>query len=168
MNKLTINSVKIPKLKPSYQAYADSILRCQTQRQSALNAGFAIKTADTQANRMSKNAKVIAYIEYHRALLAEKNSVTLEDVIPTLRQIRDDNKTKRPQVSVQACAELSKIGRLYTDQVGADSRPAFVGISINMVEGTVKMVSDGGNSGGTQIDSSKDKTETINVTGAIK
>ncbi len=159
MNKLAINSVKTPKLKPSYQAYADSILRCETQRQSALNAGFTTKTADTQANRMSKNVKVLAYIEYHRALLAEKNSVTLEDVVPTLRQIRDDNKTKRPQVAVQACAELAKIGRLYTDEAFADSRPAFVGISINMGEGTVKMVSTGAN---------KDKTETIDVTSAVK
>ncbi len=168
MNKLAINPAKTPKLKPSYQVYADSILRCETQRQSALDAGYPIKSADTQANRMSKNAKVIAYIEYHRALLAEKNNVTLEDVVPTLRQIRDDNKTKRPQVSVNACAELAKIGRLYTDQALADSRPTFVGISINMGEGTVKMVSTGGNSGGTSIDSDKQKVESIDVTGAIR
>lgn len=168
MNKLSNIPAKPPKLKPRYQAYADSILRCQTQRQAALDAGFPTKRADVQAHRMSRNENIISYIGYHRSLLAEKNNVTLEDVVPTLRQIRDDNKTKRPQVAVQACAELAKIGRLYTDQVGADSRPAFIGISINMGEGTVKMVSNGGNSGGTSKDKALEDAESIDVTSAIK
>lgn len=113
MNELTKNPPKAPTLKPSYQAYADSILNRETQRQSALNAGFGIKTADTQANRMSKNEKVVAYIAYHRRLQTIKNDITREDVVPVLRKIIADNKDKRPQLAVSACAELSKIGKLY-------------------------------------------------------
>lgn len=117
MNEIAKNHTKAPQLKPKYQLYADSILQLKTQRQSALDAGIPKKRADTQANRMSKNDKVIAYIRYHRDLQATRNEVSLEDVVPTLRKIRDDNVKTRPHVSVSACAELSKIGRLYEPTV---------------------------------------------------
>lgn len=113
MNELTKNYPKVPKLKPSYEKYAESILNGKTQRQAGLDAGFPLKRADTQANRMGKNDKVKAYLAYHRQIQALKNNVTREDVVPFLRKIRDDNLKKRPQVSVNACAELAKIGRMY-------------------------------------------------------
>lgn len=130
---------KLPKLNTRYEAFANSILRCNTQHQAAVDAGFGHKTADLQGHRLIRNERVMAYLAYHRALLAVKNKVTLEDVVPTLRQIRDENKVKSPSIAVQACTELAKIGRLYTDQVLADSKPSFIGISINTGDGLVKV-----------------------------
>ncbi len=113
MNELSKKPTQIPKLKPRYQVYADGILLCLTQRKAAEGAGYKTKSADKQADRMSKNKDIIAYIAYHRRLQTLKNDVTREDVVPILRKIRDDNLEMRPQVSVAACSELAKIGKLY-------------------------------------------------------
>lgn len=64
-----------------------------------------------------KNDDIRAHIAYHQALMADALQIELKDVVPTLRRIRDDNEYKRPNVSVQACGELAKIGRLYESTV---------------------------------------------------
>lgn len=141
MNEIAQNPAKAPKLKPKYQKYADAILKNSTSRQAGVDAGYSLKRADAQAWRMSKNEQVIAYIAHHRAEQAERNNVTTEDYVPALRRIRDHNEILRPQVALNACAELAKIDKA-NDTEGAQD--LWTGIEIDYGDGTLRVVTGTG------------------------
>lgn len=56
-------------------------------RQAAIKAGYSVKTADSQANRLLKNAKVLKRIAELRAEEAERNKVSIDDVIQELKAL---------------------------------------------------------------------------------
>ena len=172
MNELTSIPIKPPQLPPQRKRFADAFLAGENQTQAALVAGYSSKGARNQGVRLITNARIEAYIAFHQSELAKRNEIKLDEIVLGIREVIDKCKVSRPYQSAQllkAYELLAKMGGFMRDQgIDPDSRPAFVGISINMGEGTVKMVSTRGNYGGTSIDSSKKKAETIDVTDAIK
>lgn len=172
MNKLTNIPVKPPQLPPQRKRFADAFLAGKNQTQASIEAGYSTKTATVKASSLLTIVDIKEYIAFHQSELAKRNEIKLDEIVLGIREVIDKCKVSKPYQSAQllkAYELLAKMGGFMKDQgIDPDSRPAFVGISINMGEGTVKVVSAGGNPGGTLIDSSKNKTESIGVTSAIK
>lgn len=172
MNKLTNSPAKPPQLPPQRKRFADAFLAGKNQTEASIEAGYSPNGARNQGVRLITNEGIEAYISYHQSELARRNEIKLDEIVLGIRGVIDKCKASKPYQSAQllkAYELLAKMGGFMREQgIDPDNRPAFVGISINMGEGTVKMVSTGGNYRGTSIDSSKHKAETIDVTNAIK
>lgn len=50
-------------LRPKQRKFAEALIAGQTQKQSAIAAGYSEKTAESQGSRLSRNAKVKAAVE---------------------------------------------------------------------------------------------------------
>lgn len=162
---------KIETLPPKYQIFADGMIEHGNGRKAAIDAGYARKSASVAASRLKKNAKIKAYLEEINAISSEKSCVTQEYVLVTLKEMVErcmqkakvlDKKGQQIWIetpsgeivpaytfnSAGAAKGLELLGKHLgtfdkdTDRDG--ERPAFVGISINMGEGTVKMVAASG------------------------
>ncbi|MCK4784648.1 MAG: terminase small subunit [Desulfobacteraceae bacterium] len=120
MNVLAKSNKKLPRLSPRHHKFVEAYLTGQSIRQSAITAGYSKRSASNVSYRLLDNDGIAAHILHHQQLANEELQIKLKDVVPFLRKIRDDNKDKRPQVSVSACAELAKIGRLYDPAVVAN------------------------------------------------
>lgn len=172
MNELTNIPVKLPQLSPQRKRFADAFLAGMNQTEASIEAGYSTKTATVKASSLLTIVDIKAYISYHQSETAKRNEIKLDEIVLGIREVISKCKVSKPYQSAQllkAYELLAKMGGFMRDQgIDPDSRPAFVGISINMGEGTVKMVSTGGNSGGNSINNNKDKSESIDVTSAIK
>lgn len=153
MNELSKKPTQPPKIRPKYQAYADSILKGNTQRQAGLDAGCSSIRADSQSYRMGQNDQVQAYIAYHRAILAERNKITIDEIVANTREIiercmqhapvldRKGNQvyvetadgvltpayTFQPASAIKGNELLARLGGLLND-VSPDTGHTFIGI----------------------------------------
>jgi len=167
---MTENLINLKPLPKKYQLFADGMIEHGNGRKAAIDAGYAEKSASVAASRLKKNAKISAYLTEINAISSEKSCVTQEYVLETLKEMvercmqkaRVLNK-KGEQIWIEtpsgdivpaytfnsagAAKGLELLGKhLGTFEKGSDpdgNRPAFVGISINMGDGTVKMVAAG-------------------------
>lgn len=113
MNELTENPPKLPSITPKHLKFVEAYLKGESATQAAIIAGYSKRSANNHGYTLVRNSGIAAHIAYHQKSVTDNLRVTLEDVVPVLREIIADNKDKRPQVVVSACAELAKIGRLY-------------------------------------------------------
>lgn len=145
MNKLTTIPKKLPQLSPRRKRFADAYLAGKNQTEASIEAGYSIKTATVKASSLLTIVDIREYIAFHQSELAKRNQIKLDEIVLGIREVIDKCKVSKPYQSAQllkAYELLAKMGGFMKDQgIDADSRPAFVGISINMGEGTVKMVS---------------------------
>lgn len=137
MNDLTLNPSKTPdkppKLKPKHRKFADSVLAGENLTQSARMAGYKSKYLNNQAYDLSVLPCIKQYLDFHYAQLAKEYEITTRDTVPYLRHARDVSmKTDDMNNMIKATTELAKIGGQYNESQSINTRPAFVGISINM------------------------------------
>lgn len=140
MNNLT---VKPPKLPPQRKRFADAYLSGSNQTQSAVKAGYAIRSAYNQGDRLMNYDDIKEYIAFHQSLIAERNRITQDEIVSGVREVITRLKATKPYQSVpllKGYELLAKMGGYLRDQgIDPEQRPAFVGISIHMGDGTVEM-----------------------------
>ncbi len=140
MNNLT---VKPPKLSPQRKRFADAYLSGSNQTQSAVTAGYAIRSAYNQGDRLMNYDDIKQYIAFHQSLIAERNRITQDEIVSGVRDVIARLKVAKPFQSVallKGYELLAKMGGYLRDQgIDPEQRPAFVGISIHMGDGSVKL-----------------------------
>lgn len=168
---MKVKLAKPKNLPRKYQLFADGMIEHGDGRKAAIDAGYARKSASVAASRLKKNAKIKAYFEHIRAISSEKACVTQEYVLETLKEMVErcmqkakvlDKKGQQIWIetaqgdivpaytfnSAGAAKGLELLGKhlgtFEKDNDREGERPAFVGISINMGDGTVKMVAKAG------------------------
>ena len=143
MNKLVDKIANPPKLSPQRQRFADAFLTGQNKTQSALTAGYALRSAYNQGDRLMKHDEVKAYIAFYQLQIAERNKITQDEIVEGIREVIINLKVIRPYQSVpllKGYELLAKMGGYLRDQgIDPEQRPSFVGINITMGNGTVKM-----------------------------
>ncbi len=176
--------VDIGSFSPKEKLFIQGMVEHGNATQSARDAGYSQKYAKQGGYKIAKRPRIKAYLAQIRAISTERSGVTQEYVINNLKEMVErcmqrakvlDKKGDQVYIetadgklvpaytfnSAGAAKGLELLGKhlgtFDKDAAKEDERPAFVGISINMGEGTVKMVSAGGNSGGTLIESSETK-----------
>lgn len=153
--------------------FADGIIEHGHITRAAKDAGYAERSAHVQGSRLKNHPKIKAYLAQVSQISQEKSGVNSEYVISTLKEMVErcmqkakvlDKKGEQVFIetpsgdivpaytfnSAGAAKGLELIGKhlgtFDKDKAKEDERPAFVGISINMGEGTVKMVTASGGS----------------------
>lgn len=164
---------KLERLPKRYQLFADGIIEHGHITKAARDAGYAERSAHVQGSRLMKHVKIKAYLAQVSAISSANTGVSNEYVISTLKEMVErcmqkakvlDKKGDQVYIetasgdvvpaytfnSAGAAKGLELIGKhlgtFDKDKAKEDERPAFVGISINMGEGTVKMVTASGGS----------------------
>jgi phage terminase small subunit len=74
-------------LSPKQVRFIEEYLVDLNGKQAAIRAGYSAKTAETQASRLLRNAKVRAEFERRQAKLAEKLEITQERIIGELAKL---------------------------------------------------------------------------------
>ena len=117
MNELIKKPEKLPKLRPRQVEFCRGYVLTGNATKAYIDAGYSTNGAQPSSSALLLNPMVKEYLAHLEQLANEELQITLKDVVPTLRRIKDKNEDERPHVSVSACAELSKIGRLYEPTV---------------------------------------------------
>lgn len=143
MNKLVDKTANPPKLSPQRQRFADAFLTGSNQTQAAVTAGYALKSAYNQGDRLMKYDEVKVYIAFHQQQIAERNRITQDEIVSGVREVINMLKGIRPYQSVpllKGYELLAKMGGYLRDQgIDPEQRPAFIGINITMGNGKVTM-----------------------------
>jgi phage terminase small subunit len=105
-------------LNPRQLAFANRILDGDcTQEQAAIDAGYAKKTARSQASALMTNPNIVAYIAEQRSKLQESAIASREDVLKAMSEIlhgKHSAEGKRDAAGRTAAArEISKISGYY-------------------------------------------------------
>ena len=164
--KMDDKLAKVKSLPPKYKIFADGLIEHGNGRKAAIDAGYAEKSASVAASRVKKNGKIEAYLAQVNAISSERAGVTQEYVISNLKEMVErcmqkakvlDKKGEQiwietPQGDIVPAYTFNSagaakglellgkhLGTFDKDKVGDGERPAFVGISINMGEGTVTL-----------------------------
>ena len=154
-------------LSAKHQLFADGIIEHGHITRAAKDAGYSVHSAHVTGSRLMNHPKIKAYFAQINAISTAKSGITHEYVLDTLKEMveRCMQKAKvldKKGVQIYIEAADGKLVPAYTfnsagaakglellgkhlgtfdkDSAKEDERPAFVGISINMGEGTVKMV----------------------------
>jgi len=69
---------------PKQQRFADEYLIDLNATQAAIRAGYSVKTAEQQGNRLLGNAKVAAYIALAQANRSERTEITQDYVLSSI------------------------------------------------------------------------------------
>jgi len=171
VSEMTDKLAKIKPLPPKYKLFADGLIEHGNGRKAAIDAGYAEKSASVAASRLKINVKIKAYLAEVNTISTQKVGVTQEYVISNLKEMVErcmqkakvlDKKGDQIYIetpngdivpaytfnSAGAAKGLELLGKhlgtFDKDKLNDDERPAFVGISINMGEGTVQMVTKTG------------------------
>lgn len=72
---------------PKQQRFVDEFLRDLNGTQAAIRAGYSARTAESQAWRLLRNARVAAAIQRRREQLAKQAEVSQERIIEELRRV---------------------------------------------------------------------------------
>lgn len=80
-------SAKPAGLNPKQARFRDEYLKDLNGKQAAIRSGYSPKTAESQASRLLRNAKVAAAIAAGQAKTAEKLAITKEMIVDELRKI---------------------------------------------------------------------------------
>lgn len=153
-------------LSTKYQLFADGIVEHGNITRAAKDAGYSERSAHVQGSRLMKNVKIKAYLAQVRDISSANSGITHEYVISTLKEMVErcmqhakvlDKKGQQvyietgegklvPAYTFNAAGAAKglellgkNLGTFDKDAAKEDERPAFVGISINMGNGTVKM-----------------------------
>jgi len=154
-------------LSTKYQLFVDGIVEHGNITRAAKDAGYSERSAHVQGSRLMKHVKIRAYLAQINEISSAKAGVTQQYVITNLKEMVDrcmqharvlDKKGNQVYIetpsgdivpaytfnSAGAAKGLELLGKhlgtFDKDAAKEDERPAFVGISINMGEGTVKMI----------------------------
>ena len=154
-------------LSPEHLTFAQGILVHGNQTKAARDAGFSDKSARNAGYRLMKKADIRLFLDQAQAITTGKALVSHEYVLSNLREMVErcmqhakvlDKKGAQVYIetadgklvpaytfnSAGAAKGLELLGKhlgtFEKDAAKEDERPAFVGISINMGEGTVKMI----------------------------
>ncbi len=158
---------KLEPLSVKYQLFADGVIEHGNITKAAKDAGYSERSAHVQGSRLMRHVKIKAYLAQISAISSAKSGITQEYVLHTLKEMVERCMQKAKvldkkgdQVYIETAAgdivpaytfnsagaakglELlgKHLGTFEKDAAKEDERPAFVGISINMGEGTVKMI----------------------------
>ena len=75
------------KLTPKQQTFAQEYLASLNATQAAIRAGYSVKTAYSQGQRLLKNVEVQAVIQGIRAKLIQKTDIAIERILEEYRRI---------------------------------------------------------------------------------
>ena len=143
MNILAEKTAKPPKLTPQRKRFADAHLAGQNNTQAAVTAGYALRSAYNQADRLMNYDDVIEYIAFHEQQIAERNRITQDEIVSGIREVINRLQSIRPYQSVpllKGYELLAKMGGFMREQgIDPEQRPAFIGINITIGDGMVKM-----------------------------
>ena len=133
-------------MKERHKLFAEHYAIDQNATKSAIGAGYSVKGAGTQGNRLLKKDEVRLYIERLLNPIKEKFKLSHEYVIDRLKRLAEANEKNNPSVAVRALELLGKhLGTFEHNLRDLEDRPVFVGISINMGDKPgVKMVRKNG------------------------
>ncbi len=170
-NIMTESLTKIEPLTTKYQLFADAIIEHGNITKAAKDAGYSERSAHVQGSRLMKNDKIRAYLARIGEISAGNSGVNHEYVLSTLKEMVErcmqkakvlDKKGDQIYIETpegnlvpaytfnaagvaKGCELIGKhLGTFEGDGDKKDQRPAFVGISINMGDGTVKMIAGSG------------------------
>lgn len=145
MNELVKNSPNLLKLNPKQLRFAQEYVIDLNGKRATIEAGYSPKTAYSKSSQLLKIVKIKEYIASLEKETAKRNEIKLDEIVLGIREVISKCKASKPYQSAQllkAYELLAKMGGYLREQgIDQDQRPAFVGISINMGNGTVKMVS---------------------------
>ena len=158
-------------LSAKYQLFADGIIEHGNITKAAKDAGYSERSAHVQGSRLMKNVKIMTYLRQIGEISAGNSGVNHQYVLSTLKEMVErcmqkakvlDKKGDQVYIETakgdivpaytfnaagvaKGCELLGKhLGTFEGDGDKKDQRPAFVGISINMGDGTVKMIAGTG------------------------
>ena len=158
---------KAIQLSSQRQLFADGMIEHGNRTRAAKDAGYSERSARNAGYRLMKNEDIKAYLAQINEISTANSGVTHEYVLGTLKEMVERCMQKAKvldkkgdQVYIEAAdgklvpaytfnsAGAAKglellgkhLGTFEKDAAKEDERPAFVGISINMGEGTVKMI----------------------------
>lgn len=169
MNKLTSKDQNPPHLSPQRKRFADAILTGENQTQATVTAGYSLRSAYNQGDRLMKYDDIKAYIAFYQVEIARRNAITQDEIVSGIRDVivklKDTNRTLSSATQLLKGYELlAKMGGFLREQgIDPEQRPAFVGISINMGDGKVDVKQTRGNSGGNKKNDKQEKTDIINI-----
>lgn len=150
-----------------YQLFVDGYLEHGNATKAAKDAGYAERSAHVAGSRLVRNIKIKAYLKQINEISTARSGVTHAYVIDNLREMVErcmqhakvlDKRGQQVYIeaadgklvpaytfnSAGAAKGLELLGKhlgtFDKDLAKEDERPAFVGISINMGDGTVKMI----------------------------
>ena len=184
------------KLRPKVRKFAHLYHMNGNAAQSFIDAGYSPNGARQNAFRLMTDDYLCLYLEQLQAETEAEHKAIFGSIIQRTNEITriaergklQTNSRGEPVMvdgkpvyvkdtasALKGLDQLSKLGGLYDKNIDKsnDSQP-WTGIEIDYGDGTLRVVTGTGpmqargNSGGTSGDSSKNKTETIDVTGAIK
>jgi len=116
MNELTNNPAKPTHLSPQRKRFADAFLTGKSVEQAFIDAGYAPKSANSNSYRLMVNDGIKAYIAFHQAETAERNKITLDEIVRTTREIRDRCMQHRPVLDKKGQQVYGKLGPMYAFQ----------------------------------------------------
>jgi Terminase small subunit len=108
-------------LTPRQAAFCREYLIDLNATAAAKRAGYSVATAKQQASRLLTNVNVAEHISELRQAAAQRNEVTLDEVISMLRKSYDDAKAaKQHGPAVRAAELLGKTLGMFRDRVLVD------------------------------------------------
>ena len=105
-------------LTPKQRRFCEKYVACLEAKQAAIAAGYTERSATVTSTRLMKRPEVQQYIAVLQAEAAERNNVTVDEVIEKLRDTyADAKKANQNGPAVRAVELLGKSVGMFKDQV---------------------------------------------------
>ncbi len=105
-------------LTPKQRRFCEKYVACLEAKRAAIEAGYTERSATVTSTRLMKRPEVRQYITMLQAEAAERNNVTVDEVIEKLRETYvDAKKANQNGPAVRAVELLGKTVGMFKDQV---------------------------------------------------